>query len=294
MSPHRARLASRALALTLGVAGVGTLVLAHRLAVVSATGQRLDDEAMRTVYAGADVRRSVLALLGNVSIGLVVAVAVGCIALALVRGRARWAVGAIVVIGGANVSTQVLKHVLLHRPDLGFGALNSLPSGHTTVVASATAATLLVAPSALRPLLVLGGAAATTLTGTSTIAAGWHRPSDVVAALAVALVWTAAASFVLSRRPVVPRGTGWAALLGSAGGVVALAVLGVRPTTGWSGFPEAAAVLGSIALAVTAFTAATIALAFDDDVSRETDDAASADSAVGVTRPALAADRAGT
>ncbi len=32
----------------------------------------------------------------------------------------------------------------------------------------------------------------TTLTGASTVVAGWHRPADVVAALAVSLIWTAA------------------------------------------------------------------------------------------------------
>ena len=101
-------------------------------------------------------------------------------------------------------TTQILKDTILDRPDLGLGTLNSLPSGHTTVVASAVGAALLVAPGALRPLVALAGGFATTLTGASTIVAGWHRPADVMAALAVSLIWTAVVAAVIHgpRHPV--------------------------------------------------------------------------------------------
>ena len=51
------------------------------------TGQRLDDGAMSTVVAGRDTRLTVLSLLGRVSIGAIVVVAIACVVLALVQGR---------------------------------------------------------------------------------------------------------------------------------------------------------------------------------------------------------------
>ena len=154
---------------------------------------------MRTVVAGRDTKLALLSGLGYVSIGAIVIVAIACGAVALLRGKARLAIGAAIIIGGADVTTQVLKHSFLDRPDFGLGVLNSLPSGHTTVVASAVGAALLVAPGGVRPLVAAAGGFATTLTGASTIVAGWHRPADVVAALAVSLVWTG------DRRAVHPR-----------------------------------------------------------------------------------------
>lgn len=296
MSSTRDRLIARVVAVALAALSAGVAAATYRYAVQSGSGQRFDDAAMNTVYAARDARLAVLSVLGNVSIGAVVIVMIVSIGLALARGHVRWAMGAVVVIVGANVSTQVLKHLVLDRPDFGLLTLNSLPSGHTTVVASATAATLLAAPPALRPVLVLGGATATTLTASSTIVAGWHRPSDIVAALAVCLFWAAVASAVVSRRIVWMRTAVPAALVGAASGVIALGVLGVRPTTGWGGFAEAALVLGALATMVAVFVAAVAVLAFDDYVPRETfagPDGAEDGSAVGVAGPSLTADRPG-
>ncbi len=211
---------------------------------------------MRTVVAGRDAELTVLSLLGRVSIGAVLAVSVVCVVLAILRGRVRLAVTALVVIAGANVTTQLLKEVVLERSQLDVIAPNSLPSGHTTVVAGAVGAMLLVSPWALRPLVVVAGAFAVMLTGASTVVAGWHRPADIVAALAVCLAWTAVGAFVAggSHRPT--SGVGLWSLAGAGFALVLLVAIGVRPSYGWSGFGEAAVVLGLTAAA----TALAIAL----------------------------------
>ncbi|MBC7596367.1 MAG: phosphatase PAP2 family protein, partial [Kineosporiaceae bacterium] len=247
MSPTRDRLVARLVAGATMVVSAGAGWATYRLAVSNGPGQRLDHDAMDTVYAGPDARLAVLRVLSNVSIGAVVVVMLLCVGLALARGHSQWAIGAVVVIAGANVTTQLLKRVVLDRPDFNLGILNSLPSGHTTVVASATAAMVLTAPPALRAVMILGGSAATTLTAASAIVAGWHRPSRVVAALAVTLLWAAAASAMLSRRVVHTRGATSAAMIGAAGGVIVLVVLGVGPTTGGDGFGGAALVLSGVA-----------------------------------------------
>ncbi len=212
-------------------------------------GQRLDERAMNTVVAGRDTQLQVLSVLGYVSIGAIVVVALACVVVALLRGRAALALGALTVIAGANVTTQVLKHALLTRADVVDGVVapvNSFPSGHTTVVAAGGGALCLVSPRWMRPLVVPFGAFAVTLTGASTVVAGWHRPSDVVGAVLVTTAWTAVVSWVLGRQHVAVRGTWLLALVGAVAAIGALVAIGVRPSYGWDGFTDAALVLGAL------------------------------------------------
>ena len=215
-------------------------------------GQRLDERAMNTVVAGRETQLQVLSVLGYVSIGAIGIVSIVCVALALSRGRIPLAVGALTIIAGANVTTQVLKHVLLQRADLvdGVVASNSFPSGHTTVIASGVGALCLVSPRWMRPLVVPVGAFAVALTGASTVVAGWHRPSDVVGAVLVTTAWTAAVSVLLGSDHERVPGTWLLALVGSLGAIVALVAIGVRPSYGWDGFTDAALVLGALGVAL--------------------------------------------
>ena len=255
-----ARRDTTASAVTAVLTGVLTLVVLVRIALGSRRGQEWDESAMNTVTGGRDARLAVLSVLGYVGIGAIVAVAVGCAVVAVLRGRIVLAVGAVVVIAGSNVTTQLLKHSVLDRPDVGLGTLNSLPSGHTTVVASAVGASLLVAPRVWKPLIALAGGFATTLTGASTIVAGWHRPSDVVAALAVCLVWTAGVALLL-RGPAVPvAGTVAGVVVGCIGALLFLVAVGVRPVLGWDGFVQSGLVLGAVTAATAAFVVAVAAV----------------------------------
>ena len=227
----------------------GVLAVVAVVALRTGAGQRLDEWARTTVVAGREAEVTVLSLLGRVSIGAVLAVAAVCVVLAIVRGRVRLAVAALAVIVGANVTTQLLKEVLLERSALEVIAPNSLPSGHTTVVASAVGALLLVAPRTLRLLVVVPGAFAATVTGASTVVAGWHRPADIVAALAVCLAWTAIGSLMTGGSHRAASGVMVGSLAGAAGALVLLVAIGVRPAYGWSGFGEATVVLGALAVA---------------------------------------------
>ncbi|MFI5429695.1 hypothetical protein [Aeromicrobium sp. UC242_57] len=100
----------------------------------------------------------------------------------------------------------------------------------------------------------------TTLTGASTVVAGWHRPSDVVAALAVSLVWTAAVAFFLSGPALPVASNAFAALVGCGAALAFLVLIGVRPVTGWDGFTDAALVLGAVSAATAAFVTACAAI----------------------------------
>lgn len=127
--------------------------------------------------------------------------------IAAARGRGMLAIGVGGVIVGANVTTQLLKHVL-ERPDLvnevNVFTFNSLPSGHTTVATSLAAALILAVPARARPFAACIGALYATGIASMTLAAGWHRPSDAIAAFAVVGAWAFATAAAL----VALRGTG--------------------------------------------------------------------------------------
>lgn len=242
--------------LTTLLASLVALAALTYVALRTAAGQLLDERAMNTVVAGRETQLTVLSVLGYVSIGAVVAVTLVSAFLAVARGRVRLAVAAVAVIAGANVTTQVLKLGILERADLAVAAPNSFPSGHTTVVAAAVGALCLVVPRVLRPVVTIGGAFAVTLTGASTVVAGWHRPADVVGALLVSLAWTAGATVLVGGHHRAVPASWVGALTGAVAALVVLVGIGVRPSYGWSGSLEAALVLGAVAAAVALCVAA--------------------------------------
>ena len=127
----------------------------------------------------------------------------GIVLLGLRRGR-DLGVAVAVLIGAANVTTQLLKevlaepryHELLDEPI----AAASWPSGHTTAVVVATLALMLVVPPHARRLTAAIGAALTVAIASAVVIENWHYPSDVLGGLCVAGFWAAAVQAVLSRR----------------------------------------------------------------------------------------------
>jgi hypothetical protein len=91
------------------------------VALLSARGQRWDLEAMNSLGGSSATVMTLLSGLGTVSIGTAAAGLALCVVMALSRQRISHALGAVVIVGGANVTTQLLKRVLLERPDLDVG-----------------------------------------------------------------------------------------------------------------------------------------------------------------------------
>lgn len=205
----------RVLAVLLAVlAGIATIAV-WRYFVGATTGQGLEQAA----FDGATYGRGKLwvvaePVLDVVSISFVVIGMSVAMGIALVRRRWNLAGQVVLLVVGANLTTQVLKKFVLHRPDLGYDAWgNSLPSGHTTVAASVSVALVLAVPRRVRPVVALFGAAYTAATGISTLVGQWHRPSDVIAAMLVVLAWGALACAVSSESaldplPGAPSGSG--------------------------------------------------------------------------------------
>ena len=130
-------------------------------------------------------------------------------AIALLQRRPRLAGAALSVVIGANISSQLLKQILLDRTDLLGGLFyplpNSFPSGHATAAASIAVGLLLVIPPLLRAPVVALSAVVVAVVGVSTLVAGWHRMADAVGGTFVATSWGAGLAALLAWRRGVER-----------------------------------------------------------------------------------------
>lgn len=181
--------------LSLLVAALCALAVAGlaRLSVGTASGQRLD----QLVFSGAkghEGRLSHYAQLAveTVSFPVIGTLLVLTVVLVLLRRRPGLLLQIGVLVLGANLTTQVIKRVLVTREVLGPDieiTPNSFPSGHTTLAATAMIA-LVLAGGRFRVVLAPLGAVWTAAAGIGTLVVGWHRPSDVIGAIAVAAAWT--------------------------------------------------------------------------------------------------------
>ncbi|HEV7184085.1 MAG TPA: phosphatase PAP2 family protein [Leifsonia sp.] len=176
-------------------------VLVYLVFVRSHVGQLIDERA----FAGADVWKGVSFQFAHDFLDALPALSVALAsiaAIAIVAVRRNWRVFAVAVIVAAlaNGSTQLLKYTILSRPAKGVdvGLSNSLPSGHTTVAASAALVVFLLASARFRPLAAVLGAVFSIAAGASTLVEQWHRPSDVIAGLLVVAFWGCAAGATLS------------------------------------------------------------------------------------------------
>jgi membrane-associated phospholipid phosphatase len=212
-----------------GAVEVVTVIALWRFFVHSEQGQVIDTIALTGNSIGQRrvgiITDTVLNTMSVVSIAAAIAAVVF---IALLRGRVALALVALLFIAGANLTTQVLK-AGLYRPMYGVDKVrdqvgNSFPSGHTTAAAAVAVALVFVLPARVRGIGAVLGAAFAGLVGVATLSAGWHRPSDAVAAMLVVGGWACAAGLVLLllRRsdPSDPESAHW-------GSVVFLALVGI-------------------------------------------------------------------
>lgn len=151
---------------------------------------------------------TIAACVGWVPRGALVVAVVAVVALpvSLLRRGGAWAVtppraaAALLVIAGANLSTQAAKLLLARALTPGVA---TLPSGHATLALTSAAAVVLLAPPRWRRAALVGAGAWGTLGCLGVIAAYWHALGDVVAAIAVVAAWLGVAHLLLT-----PRGRG--------------------------------------------------------------------------------------
>ena len=227
-SDDRRRAAVGAFAALAAACALATAI-AYLVAIRTAEGQRLDDAARGRLspFDEPGAYSATESLLETISVSSLALFGIGIMAIAFARGRPRLALGAGVVVLGANLTTQFLKGSL-DRPDLvnGYGSEpGAFPSGHVTVAMSLAMALVLVVPPAVRWLAAVAGCGYASLVGVAVLALDWHRPSEAVAGYLVCVGWAAAVAAVI----VAVRGTrelsaGGSAVASRAGAVAAVVV----------------------------------------------------------------------
>lgn len=184
------------------LAAVALVALAAVYAVALGTraGLSLDTSAIGRLDPGSDPQayEATSRLLHTIDVQSLAVLGGGIIALALVRGKLAHALAAAAVLGGANVTTQVLKPLLGKLDPLGAEPARELstsfPSGHATVAMSVGLALVLVLPPWLRAAAALVGGGYAAAVGVSLMALTWHYPSDVAGGYLVAASWAAVAA----------------------------------------------------------------------------------------------------
>lgn len=200
--------------MAIGAAAVAALL--YLSTITTRTGQLVGElmlggrPASPAAIASAE---QVLSTLSRSSLALGTAAVVG---IALLQRRRGLALVAAATIGAANLTTQLLKQLVLDRTDLLDGLFyplpNSFPSGHATAAASIAVALLLVLPPLLRAPTVVLSSIVVAIVGISTLVAGWHRMADAVGGVFVATAWAAGfAAFLAWRRGIEVAGARTAA-----------------------------------------------------------------------------------
>ncbi|QHC59699.1 phosphatase PAP2 family protein [Rathayibacter sp. VKM Ac-2760] len=191
------------------LAALGVAVV-YWLAVLTPQGQAAENSGLR----GADLvfgraTGTAAGALADVTPVSMIGGALLVAAIALIRRRPALAlasVGSIVVTAGL---TQILKNVVLERPLLvetdSWYTGGSFPSGHTAAAVSVVFALAMVVPGRGRTAVLTIGGAVVVLVGNLTMAASWHRASDVLGADLVALASASLACAWLSTRAQVGR-----------------------------------------------------------------------------------------
>jgi hypothetical protein len=243
----------------LAAGGLLGLAATAFVALRTSAGLRLDETVLDAVSSTALVDDMVHVDLRSLSHWLIalLLLALGLLALlALVRLRFDLVLAAVIVVAGANPTTHFLQHDLFTRPGLS-PEVNGLPSQHMTVALSVALAALIVAPRAWRSVVAIGVSAAATLVGVSLVLGRWHRPSDVIAAVFVCVVWAAVgllvAGLVRRRSPTLNSAHSAVTLVGALIGSWMLSVFlvfwGARPPSGLPDLGTAVISIGSIGLA---------------------------------------------
>lgn len=171
------------------------------LFVLSPEGRLTDHDAMLGAQRGQTALwPTFYAVLEAISTPFLVIVVLGSFALGLLRRRWIVAIQVVLLVGGSNLTTQLLKQNLLELPfdDPLPAVSNSLPSGHTTVAASLAVAVLFTVSRRWRPLTAVLGLAYAAIVGITTVIGQWHRPSDVIAAYLVVAAWAAIVCVIIS------------------------------------------------------------------------------------------------
>lgn len=186
------------------------LVAVYWLAVLTPQGQAAENSGLRgaDLVFGRATGTAATTLADVTPLGIVCGGILAAM-IALIRRRPALMIAALGSIALTTVSTQILKNWVFSRPELvdtiDWYTGGSFPSGHTAAAVSIVFALAMVVPARGRNAVLLLGGALVILVGNLTMAASWHRASDVLGADLVAFASASIACAWLSTRAQVGR-----------------------------------------------------------------------------------------
>lgn len=186
------------------------LVALYWLAVLTPQGQAVENSGLRgaDLVFGRATGTAATTLADVTPLGIICGgILVGLIA--LLRRRPALMLAALGSIALTTIATQILKNWVFTRPDLieadAWYTSGSFPSGHTAAVVSIVFALAMVVPARGRTVVLVLGGLLVVVVGNLTMAASWHRASDVLGADLVAFASAALACAWLSTRAQIGR-----------------------------------------------------------------------------------------
>jgi membrane-associated phospholipid phosphatase len=224
----------------LSIAGGVGLVGLYVVFVWSPIGQRWDDRALLGgQLASPEARHMLTSALHGIRISTLGLMVVLILMIGLALRRLSTAIIVTVAFGGAILSAEILKELLPRRdlaPALNAyvdnGNIDTYPSGHATIAMGFALALVIIASPRYRPAVAAFAMLWAAAIPMAALAAGWHRPSDVLGGMALALMWLSAASAIAVARfaqaGTTPPSQRYLAWIGLA--VLAMCALGLM---GW-------------------------------------------------------------
>ncbi|MGN6473107.1 MAG: phosphatase PAP2 family protein [Mycobacteriales bacterium] len=219
------------LARRLLIAAVACVVLAavaYLLMVRTRLGQRFDNAALLGSQEQAKSSRlRDIFFLERIRAATFAAVLVAIAAIGIARRRARLGVAMAFAAFVAVVGTDLAKNHILTRPQLVLtdAALrgNTFPSGHTATAIGCALALVVLSPPAIRGVVAILAGSYSWIVAADVQTAGWHRPSDAIAASLLAFATIAVAAALLAWR----RPTGSGSRVGHWVAYPVLAIVGI-------------------------------------------------------------------
>lgn len=194
------------------VIAAGLVWLVYAVFVLTEAGQRAENLALEgAALQTAGDRADSLGQLSQISLASLGLAMLFVVLVAWTRRRAILGIGVVAAMATAIALSEILK-AMLARPALVEGPAwllrNSFPSGSATVAACVGVAILFVSPGRIRWLALPVAGILAAIIGQATQIAGWHRMSDALGAVLLAIAVNAAMLAVLAAAGYVTESGG--------------------------------------------------------------------------------------
>jgi membrane-associated phospholipid phosphatase len=193
------------------ILAVAGFVVDYLVAVRTTAGQAFEDSILQAALRASDsgyaaFTNALLRPLGNVVGFVAIAVVVG---MGLAQRRTGLAIAGAAVILASITIVESFQHATTRPVLLPHGYRRgdqSFPSGHVALATSIACALILVVPPLYRRAVAVAVAVPASVVASATIAAGWHRPGDVLGSDLIVLAVTSVAIAVLAATGSLPSG----------------------------------------------------------------------------------------